>query len=202
MSLFPRVLFLVSATWRVLSIAVSRAIGARPEIPPPCLSRSPSAQILHKIPQILNISNKRAANRRRIVRPWGKSSSFNSGDRGCRGGCSTTAGGWKRRLFPPPSSPCRNATRRSPSPRPNPAPHPRHLREMKPCRSRPYSILKLLPRSEYPPPPASLLTKWLFIGLPIDVKFGRAWSFRAWHLERYLANNPTIPPNSSDSGKG
>ena len=50
----------------------------------------------------------------------------------------------------------------------------------------------LLPRSEYPPPPASLLTKWLFIGLPIDVKLGRGWSFRAWRLQRYLANNPDV----------
>jgi hypothetical protein len=30
----------------------------------------------------------------------------------------------------------------------------------------------------------------------------RAWSFRAWRLQRYLANNPDTPPNSSDSGKG
>jgi hypothetical protein len=28
----------------------------------------------------------------------------------------------------------------------------------------------------------------------------RAWSFRAWRLERYLANNPPISPNFSDSG--
>src|ERR1700755_1534752 len=71
MSLFPGVLFLVAARGRGgLSIGgeqEERAIGARPEIPPPCLSRSPSAQILHKIPQILNIPDKHAANRRRIV---------------------------------------------------------------------------------------------------------------------------------------
>jgi hypothetical protein len=30
----------------------------------------------------------------------------------------------------------------------------------------------------------------------------RAQSFRTWRLERYLANNPSIPPNLSDSGKG
>jgi hypothetical protein len=30
----------------------------------------------------------------------------------------------------------------------------------------------------------------------------RGWSFRTWRLERYLANNPDTPPNSSDSGKG
>jgi len=46
------------------------------------------------------------------------------------------------------------------------------------------------------------LAKWLFIGLPIGVKIGRAWSFRTWRLERYLANNPTISPNPADSGKG
>jgi hypothetical protein len=30
----------------------------------------------------------------------------------------------------------------------------------------------------------------------------RAWSFRAWRLERYLSNNPDTSPNPSDSGKG
>jgi hypothetical protein len=30
----------------------------------------------------------------------------------------------------------------------------------------------------------------------------RAWSFRTWRLQRYLANNPGTPPNLSDSGKG
>jgi hypothetical protein len=31
----------------------------------------------------------------------------------------------------------------------------------------------------------------------------RGWSFRTWRLDRYLANNPAISPNSSnDSGKG
>ncbi len=31
----------------------------------------------------------------------------------------------------------------------------------------------------------------------------RAWGFRTWHLDRYLANNPSISPNSShDNGKG
>jgi hypothetical protein len=76
-----------------------------------------SAENLHENTQILNIPGKRAANRRRIVRPWGKSSAFNSGDRDCHGGCSTTAGGWIRRPSALPSSPCRNATRRSLSPR-------------------------------------------------------------------------------------
>jgi hypothetical protein len=36
----------------------------------------------------------------------------------------------------------------------------------------------------------------------IRSEFWRFWSFRAWRLERYLANNPDTPPNSSDSGKG
>jgi hypothetical protein len=30
----------------------------------------------------------------------------------------------------------------------------------------------------------------------------RGWSFRTWRLERYLANNPAVSPNPSDSGKG
>jgi Domain of unknown function (DUF4173) len=30
----------------------------------------------------------------------------------------------------------------------------------------------------------------------------RTWTFRTWRLERYLANNPSIPPNLCDSGKG
>jgi hypothetical protein len=30
----------------------------------------------------------------------------------------------------------------------------------------------------------------------------RAWSFRTWRLDRYLANNPAIPPNPSDGGGG
>ena len=30
----------------------------------------------------------------------------------------------------------------------------------------------------------------------------RAWSYRAWRLERYLGNNPGAPPNFPDSGKG
>jgi hypothetical protein len=30
----------------------------------------------------------------------------------------------------------------------------------------------------------------------------RGWSFRAWRLQRYLANNPDTPLNPSDSGKG
>jgi len=30
----------------------------------------------------------------------------------------------------------------------------------------------------------------------------RTWTFRTWRLERYLANNPSKPPNLSDSGKG
>ena len=30
----------------------------------------------------------------------------------------------------------------------------------------------------------------------------RAWGFRTWRLQRYLANNPVTPPNPSDSGKG
>jgi hypothetical protein len=30
----------------------------------------------------------------------------------------------------------------------------------------------------------------------------RAWGFRAWRLERYLANNPDTPPSPSESGKG
>lgn len=30
----------------------------------------------------------------------------------------------------------------------------------------------------------------------------RAWSFRAWRLQRYLANNPTTPPVPAESGKG
>jgi hypothetical protein len=76
-----------------------------------------SARNLHENTQILNIPGKRAANRRRIVRPWGKSSAFNSGDRDCHGGCSKTAGGWIRRPSALPSSACRNATRRSLSPR-------------------------------------------------------------------------------------
>jgi hypothetical protein len=30
----------------------------------------------------------------------------------------------------------------------------------------------------------------------------RAWSFRTWRLQRYLANNPDTPPNPPGSGKG
>jgi hypothetical protein len=30
----------------------------------------------------------------------------------------------------------------------------------------------------------------------------RAWGFRTWRLQRYLANNPAISPNLSDSGRG
>jgi Domain of unknown function (DUF4173) len=30
----------------------------------------------------------------------------------------------------------------------------------------------------------------------------RAWSFRAWRLQRYLANNPTTPPSPNDNGRG
>jgi Domain of unknown function (DUF4173) len=30
----------------------------------------------------------------------------------------------------------------------------------------------------------------------------REWSFRAWRLQRYLANNPDTPPNPPGSGKG
>jgi hypothetical protein len=30
----------------------------------------------------------------------------------------------------------------------------------------------------------------------------RGWSFRTWRLERYLANNPGIPPNPSDISRG
>jgi len=30
----------------------------------------------------------------------------------------------------------------------------------------------------------------------------RAWSFRTWRLERYLANNPDILPTLSDNSKG
>jgi Domain of unknown function (DUF4173) len=30
----------------------------------------------------------------------------------------------------------------------------------------------------------------------------RAWSFRTWRLKRYLANNPALPSNASDGGKG
>lgn len=30
----------------------------------------------------------------------------------------------------------------------------------------------------------------------------RAWGFRTWRLERYLANNPYTPPNPDQSGKG
>jgi hypothetical protein len=30
----------------------------------------------------------------------------------------------------------------------------------------------------------------------------RAWSFRAWRLNRYLANNPDTPSNLSKSDKG
>jgi len=30
----------------------------------------------------------------------------------------------------------------------------------------------------------------------------RGWGFRTWRLDRYLANNPVIPLNASDRGKG
>jgi hypothetical protein len=30
----------------------------------------------------------------------------------------------------------------------------------------------------------------------------RAWSFRAWRLQRYLANNPYTPPSPNDNGRG
>jgi hypothetical protein len=30
----------------------------------------------------------------------------------------------------------------------------------------------------------------------------RAWGFRTWRLQRYLANNPNIPPDLSSSGRG
>jgi hypothetical protein len=33
-------------------------------------------------------------------------------------------------------------------------------------------------------------------------EYWRLWSFRAWRLQRYLANNPDTPPNPPDSGKG
>jgi hypothetical protein len=35
-----------------------------------------------------------------------------------------------------------------------------------------------------------------------DYASWRAWSFRAWRLKRYLANNPDTPSNLSKSGKG
>ena len=37
------------------------------------------------------------ANREPMIGSWGKSSTSSFGDRDCPGGCSTTAGGWKRR---------------------------------------------------------------------------------------------------------
>jgi hypothetical protein len=30
----------------------------------------------------------------------------------------------------------------------------------------------------------------------------RAWSFRTWRLQRYLANNPVIPLDPADGGQG
>ena len=30
----------------------------------------------------------------------------------------------------------------------------------------------------------------------------RAWGFRTWRLRQYLANNPDIPLNPADGGKG
>ena len=51
----------------------------------------------------------------------------------------------------------------------------------------------------------------IIAGLRIDQQIGenrrrsenwRAWGFRTWRLQRYLANNPDIPLNAVDSGKG
>src|ERR1700723_4727668 len=66
---------------------------------------SPSARNLHDNPQILNITSKRAANPPCIVVAWQRSSPFNSRGRGCPGGSSTTAGGWKQNRLGPPASP-------------------------------------------------------------------------------------------------
>jgi len=30
----------------------------------------------------------------------------------------------------------------------------------------------------------------------------RGWGFRTWRLDRYLANNPVVPLNASEAGKG
>src|SRR5450631_2374886 len=46
---------------------------------------------LHKNPQILSRSGKRAANRPGIFRPWRRSFPFDFGDRCCPGGCSAMA---------------------------------------------------------------------------------------------------------------
>jgi hypothetical protein len=37
---------------------------------------------------------------------------------------------------------------------------------------------------------------------PIHQANWRGWGFRAWRLQRYLANNPPMLPDPSDSGKG
>jgi Domain of unknown function (DUF4173) len=74
-----------------------------------------SARNLHKNPQILGIPDKCPANRPGIVAAWGKSSGSNFGRRDCPGGCSTTAGGWRRR-FVLPSLPFQSHASGSPSP--------------------------------------------------------------------------------------
>ncbi|MGA2287697.1 MAG: hypothetical protein ABSG20_04490, partial [Bradyrhizobium sp.] len=45
------------------------------------------------------------------------------------------------------------------------------------------------------------LPAWLRID-SIRLQNWRAWEFRAWRLQRYLANNPQTPPIPSDADKG
>src|ERR1700722_8596939 len=66
------------------------------------------------------MTDKSAANPPCIVAAWQRSSPFNSRDRGCPGGSSTTAGGWNQNRPCPPSSASRNPSRRSPGPIPRP----------------------------------------------------------------------------------
>jgi hypothetical protein len=82
-----------------------------------------SARNLHKNTQNLNIPHIGAANRWRIVGAWGKSSPSSFRNRGCHGGCSTTAGGCNRRRFVPRSSPFRSANRPSPRSATSPSSH-------------------------------------------------------------------------------
>jgi hypothetical protein len=59
---------------------------ADPTIPPASAGIDPpSARNLHNNPQILNVTNKRAANPLCIVTAWQKSSPFNFESRGCPG---------------------------------------------------------------------------------------------------------------------
>jgi len=149
--------------------------------------RRASARNLHKNPQILGIPDKCPANRPGIFAAWGKSSASNFGRRDCPGGCSTTAGGWRRRRFVPPLSLFQSRARRSPSPGAATSP-------------------SFIPGNNN----VSIATASDFIAPRLDsnrcylARTGnwRASGFRAWRLERYFATYPPVWLNQSDSDKG